>query len=88
MRIYVLEPKYKHRIIEMNLVKMVDRFVVCDLIDSLIDVYELVKGNIDFIEKEMESIQDAVYFVQDNLQKEHDALLETLNNKYLREKNK
>lgn len=47
MRIYVLESKYKHRIIEMNLVKMVDRFVVCDLIDtafSLNDIVTELKG--------------------------------------------
>lgn len=42
MRIYILEPEYKHRIIEMNLVKMVDRFVVCDLIDTTFPINNIL----------------------------------------------
>lgn len=82
----VAEELLKHKKLSSKLVKSLFQSICEEY--SLTDVYALVKGNIDFIEKEMESIQDAVYFVQDNLQKEHDVLLETLNNKYLREKNK
>lgn len=51
--------------------------------NNLLDMYNAVKNNIDFIKKELDSIQDSVNFVQNNLQKEHAILLENLNSQYL-----